>query len=212
VLRLAEHLDVPLRDRNLLLLAAGYAPVYTETRLDTPRLAMVLAAIRKILAGHDPYPALVVDGGWHLIEANAGVALLIEGVAEDLLVGSFNVLRLSLHPRGLAPRIINLAQWRKHVLDRLARQIHVTADPQLIDLHQELLGYSGDEDYGLDEDLVGPTDVAVPLRLRYSEDKQLSLFTTVTTFGTPTDVTVDELAIESFYPADEATAKFFHSQ
>jgi transcriptional regulator with XRE-family HTH domain len=212
VLRLAEHLEVPLRDRNLLLLAAGYAPVYTETRLDAPRLSMVLAAVRKILAGHEPYPALVVDGGWHMVEANASVALLTEGADPELLVEPFNVLRFSLHPRGLAPRILNLPQWRKHVLGRLASQIRVTADPQLIELHQELLGYPGGEEYGPEADLAGATDVVVPLRLRYSQDRELLLFSTVTTFGTPTDVTVEELAIESFYPADEETAKFFHGE
>lgn len=209
VLRLADHLDVPLRDRNILLLAAGFAPVYTETGLDAPRLAMVRAAIRKILAGHDPYPALVVDGCWRLIEANAGVELLIDGADQELLAAPVNVLRLSLHPRGLAPRIVNLAQWRKHLLDRLARQIRATADPCLIDLHQELLDYPGDES---DADLFGATDVAVPLRLRHPERGELSMFSTVTTFGTPTDITVDGLAIESFYPADEDTAKFFHRE
>ncbi|HEY3608773.1 MAG TPA: helix-turn-helix transcriptional regulator [Pseudonocardiaceae bacterium] len=209
VLRLAEHLEVPLRERNQLLLAAGYAPVYTETALQAPRLSMVLTAIRKVLAGHDPYPALVVDRTWNMVEANASTAMLIEGAPADLMAEPFNVLRFSLHPRGLAPRIVNLTEWRNHILDRLERQVRATADPQLGELYQELLGYpagNGDVDT---EFMAG--DVVVPMRLRH-DDRELSLFSTVTTFGTPRDITVEELAIESFYPADQETSEYLRSR
>jgi hypothetical protein len=203
VLRLAEHLDLPLRERNHLLLAAGYAPVYPESPLDTPRMAPILEAIRALLDAHLPYPALVVDRGWHLVDANAAVGLLSDGVDPDLLD---NVLRASLHPEGLAPRIVNLGEWRAHLLGRLRRQIEFTADPTLSALYEELRGYPCDQPEP-EVELPGPGDILVPLRIRHSAG-ELSFLSIVATFGTPLDVTVSELAIESFYPADAATAEF----
>ncbi|MDT7727006.1 MAG: hypothetical protein QOI21_3582, partial [Actinomycetota bacterium] len=143
VLRLAEHLDVPLRDRNQLLLAGGYAPIYTETSLHSPAMLAIRSALRRLLKGHEPYPALVVDRWWNLVEANAGIALFTEDVAPKLLTAPINVLRLTLHPDGLAPRIINLAEVRANILTSLQRQITSTADPDLQDLYDELRGYSG---------------------------------------------------------------------
>lgn len=203
VLNLAEHLDVPLRDRNALLLAAGYAPVYGQRGLDEPEMGPVRAAIDQVLAGHEPYPALVVDRHWGMVAANRAVGLLMEGIAPELLEPPVNVLRASLHPDGLAPRIVNLAEWRAHLLDRLGRQAVSTGDPALAALHEELSALPGggpapaiDIDAGA---------IAVPLRLRVG-DAELAFISTVTTFGTAIDITVAELSIESFFPADEATA------
>ncbi|WP_033401213.1 helix-turn-helix transcriptional regulator [Actinokineospora enzanensis] len=212
VLRLAERLDVPLRERNRLLLAAGYAPEFAEGALDTPRLSLVRAAIRRVLTGHEPYPALVVDGGWDLVEANSGVAVLLEGAPEDLLAPPFNVLRYSLHPRGLAARMVNLAQWRDHVLIRLERQMRAAGDSRLVGLHRELAAYPATNDLVDHEDGVDPdaADVLMPVRILH-DGHELSLFSTVTTFGTPRDITVEELHVENFYPADAATEKYLRS-
>ncbi len=204
ILRLTEQLDVPLRERNQLLLAGGFAPAYPQNELDGPQLSAVRAALRQLLAGHEPYPAVVVDRTWTLVEANASVALLTEGAAAELLAPPVNVLRLSLHPDGMAPRIANLAEWRAHLLGRLHRQALATGDPALHDLHEELRSYPGGE-----TEPPGPTDVVVPLRYR-REGVELSFFSISAVFGTPLDVTVAELAIESFFPADEATAKVLH--
>jgi transcriptional regulator with XRE-family HTH domain len=201
VLQLAEHLEVPLRERNRLLLAAGYAPVFGETPLDAPALSAVRDALRRLLAAHQPYPAVVVDRGWHLVEANASLALLTDLVAPYLLAPPANVLRASLHPDGLAPHIANLADWRGHLLTRLRRQVEVSADPDLAALLVELSGYPG----GDHDPTPSPGDIAIPLRLR-AGGGELSFLSTVATFGTPLDVTVAELTIEAFYPADPATA------
>jgi transcriptional regulator with XRE-family HTH domain len=141
VLHLAEHLDVPLRERNQLLLAAGYAPVFGQRVLDAPELGPVREAIDQLLRGHEPYPALVVDGRWGLVAANTPLQRLTAGVAEHLLQPPVNVLRLSLHPEGVAPRIVNLQQWRRHLLERLAREALATGDPALRALHEELAAY-----------------------------------------------------------------------
>lgn len=204
VLRLAEHLDVPLRERNQLLLAAGYAPTYGESSLDGDRMMMVRSALRQVLAATEPYPALAVDRHWNLVDANAAVALFTRDAPDDLLEPPFNVLRFSLDPRGLGDRIVNIGQWRRHLFDRLDRQIKVTGDPVLIELLAELQGYPFTDDTDEDPTLSG--DVAVYLRLRV-DGKELLFFSTVTTFGTPLDVTVDELSVESFYPADDKTAQ-----
>jgi transcriptional regulator with XRE-family HTH domain len=204
VLRLAEQLDLPLRERNHLLLAAGYAPVYAETALDSPQLAAVRTAVRQVLAGHEPYPAVVVDRGWNLVDANANVALFTDGVAPELLAPPANVLRVSLHPDGMAPRIANLGEWRAHLLGRLRRQIAVSADPALARLYEELRGYPCDQPEP-EAELPGPGAVVVPLRIRHGE-RDLAFFSTVATFGTPLDITVAELVIESFFPADSETA------
>ena len=204
LLRLAEPLDVPLRERNHLLLAAGYAPVYAETALDSPQMSGVRAAVRQVLAAHEPYPAVVVDRGWNLVDANASIALFMNGVAPELLTPPVNALRVSLHPAGMAPRIVNLGEWRAHLLGRLRRQIALTADPALTDLDNELRAYPCDQPEPVIE-LPGPGDIVVPLRIHHGDD-ELAFLSTVATFGTPLDITVAELAIESFFPADPETA------
>lgn len=207
VLRLAACLDAPLRDRNLLLLAAGYAPVFPERPLDDPELRAARDAVKLVLSGHEPYPALAVDRRWTMLAANRAVPPLLAGVADAaLLRPPVNVLRLSLHPAGLAPRIANLAEWRAHLLERLRRQIAAAADPALVDLMRELAGFpTPADDSGAPLTPPDRNAVIVPLRLR-AEDGVLSLFSTTTVFGTPVDVTLSELALESFFPADAATA------
>lgn len=205
VLRLAEHLDVPLREQNQMSLAAGYAPTYGESPLDGERMTMVRSALRQVLTATEPYPALAVDRHWNLVDANAAVALFTQDAPDDLLAPPFNVLKFSLDPRGLGDRIINIGQWRRHLFDRLDRQIKVTGDPVLTTLLSELRAYPYIDD--ADEDPALSGDVAVYLRLR-SDDRELLFLSTVTTFGTPLDVTVDELSVESFYPADDKTAEF----
>jgi transcriptional regulator with XRE-family HTH domain len=205
LLHLAEHLEVPLRDRNHLLVAAGYAPVHPQTPLDDEVMAPVRAALDTILSGHDPYPAVIVDRRWDLVSANrAALAVLTDGVDPDLLVAP-NALRIALHPGGLAPRIANLDEWSAHLLHRLARQVEVTADAEVGALLDELRGYPGVVDRP------GPLDPAallfVPLRLRTPAGAELAFFSTVATFGTAVDVTLAELSIESFFPADAATAE-----
>ena len=207
VLHLADNLDVPLRERNHLLLAAGFAPVFGETSLDAPQMAAVRQAIRLVLKAHEPYPAVVIDRAWNLVDANATVALLTAGAAPSLLEPPANVLRLSLHPDGIAPRIVNLGEWRAHLLARLRREIAVTGDPGLAELDDELRGYPCDQP---DVDVPSPGEVVVPLRIR-TEAGELSFFGTVATFGTPLDVTVAELSIESFFPADARTAEALRS-
>lgn len=204
ILRLAEQLDIPLRERNALLHAAGFAPVFRERPLADPALAAARQAVELVLKGHEPYPALAVDRHWTLVTANAAVAPLLAGAAPALLKPPVNVLRLSLHPDGLAPRIANLAEWREHLLARLRHQIDVTADAALFDLLRELRDYPAPAHDGPGEpqDYAG---VVVPLRLR-SEGRVLSLFSTTTVFGSPVDITLSELALETFFPADAATA------
>jgi transcriptional regulator with XRE-family HTH domain len=203
ILHLAEHLEVPLRDRNSLLLAGGYAPAYAERGLAEPELKAVRHALRKVLAGHEPYPAAVVNRWWELVDANAGISLFTSQVNPTLLEPPVNVLRLSLHPDGMAPRIVNLPEWRAHLLARLHRQAQATGDQRLADLHDELKAYPGGES----EKPPAATDVVVPLRYRGDKgDEELSFISLTTILGTPMDVTVEELAIESFYPADDVTA------
>jgi transcriptional regulator with XRE-family HTH domain len=204
VLHLAEQLELPLRERNQVLLAAGYAPIYSESTLASDTMGAVRGAIRQLLASHEPYPALVVDGAWTIVEANASVALFTRGVPRHLLAPPINALRLSLHPEGLAPRIANLGEWRAHILARLRHQIDRTADERLVPLYEELRGYAC-ADPGPEVELPGPGAVVVPLRLRDGE-RELAFLSTTAVFGTPRDVTVAELAIESFFPADADTA------
>jgi transcriptional regulator with XRE-family HTH domain len=202
ILHLAEHLDVPLRDRNALLLAGGYAPAYAERGLAEPELKAVRDALRKVLAGHEPYPAVVVNRWWELVDANPGIALFTRQVAPEMLKPPVNVLRLSLHPDGMAPRIANLPEWRAHLLARLHRQAQATGDQRLTDLYDELAAYPGGES-GKPPQAI---DVVVPLRYR-SDEAELSFISLTAVVGTPMDITVEELAIESFYPADERTAR-----
>jgi transcriptional regulator with XRE-family HTH domain len=201
VLHLAEELDLPLRDRNQMLIAAGFAPEYAERTIDSPEMAPVREALDLVLNGHEPFPALVVDRWWNLVTANASVGMMTSDVAPELLEPPVNVLRLSLHPDGLAPRIVNLGEWRAHLLDRLAREVALTADPRLTELQEELAGYPAGEPF----EVHGP-GIAVPLRLR-AGDAELSFFSTVATFGTAIDVTLAELSIEAFFPADTETAE-----
>ena len=204
VLHLAEQLDVPLRDRNALLLAAGYAPAYGQRGLDEPEMGPVREALDQVLKGHEPYPAVVVDRHWGMVAGNSAVALLTEGVAPELLEPPVNVLRVSLHPEGVAPRIVNLPEWRAHLLDRLGRQAVSTGDPALAALYDELSQLPGGQAPAALDFEAGA--IAVPLRLR-AGDAVLSFISTLTTFGTATDITVSELSIESFFPADAATAE-----
>ncbi len=209
VMHLAEHLAVPLRERNRLLLAAGYAPVFAETGMGSPRLAAIGEAVRQVLAGHEPYPTVVVDRWWNLVDANSGVALLTDALAPELLVPPVNVLRLSLHPDGMAPRIVNLRQWRAHLLQRLERDVELTADSELAALLRELRGYRYDHPEALPRTPPSaPHDLVVPLRLRH-DGRELRFLSMVTTFGTALDITVSELTIESFFPADAETAALF---
>ena len=200
ILHLAEHLDVPLRDRNALLLAGGYAPAYPERTLAAPELRAVRGALARVLAGHEPYPAAVVNRWWELVDANAGIGLFTGGVSPALLEPPVNVLRLSLHPDGMAPRIANLPEWRAHLLARLHRQAEATGDQRLFTLHDELKAYPGGQGAS-----PAVTDVVVPLRYR-TPRAELSFLSITAVIGTPMDVTVEELAIESFYPADDQTA------
>ncbi len=207
VLHLAEHLEVPLRERNALLLAAGYAPSYPETSLDAEQLSPVRAALDKILAGHEPYPAVVVDRRWDLVAANRPALAILGDLADpELLAPPVNALRVSLHPKGLAPHIANLAEYSAHLVTRLHRQAVVSGDKDLAALEAELKGYPG----------VVPPATAIPdpstmlfvrLVLRIPGGGQLSFFSTLATFGTALDITVAELAIESFFPADAATVE-----
>jgi transcriptional regulator with XRE-family HTH domain len=204
VLHLAERLDVPLRGRNDLLRAAGYAPAYGQRALDAAEMRPVRDAIEQVLSGHEPYPAFVVDWHWDLVSANRALASLVEGAAAHLLEPPVNVLRLCLHPEGVAPRIINLPQWRAQLLERLRRNTFATGDPVLNALHAELAAYpSGDPAQPLDPTFA---EVALPLRVRDGH-RELSFISTRTSFGNPLDVTVGELSIESFFPTDERTAE-----
>jgi transcriptional regulator with XRE-family HTH domain len=203
VLRLAEHLDVPLRDRNQLLLAGGYAPIYTESSLHSPGMLAIRTTLRRLLKAHEPYPALVVDRWWNIVEFNAGIQIFTTDVDDKLLKAPINALRLTLHPDGLAGRISNLVEVRAAALASLQRQVTSTADPELQDLYDELREYAaGDRPVH-----PGPAEVVVPIKLDH-EGRELSLLTMIATFGTPLDVTVSELMIESFYPADEPTAEY----
>lgn len=215
LLRLAEWLDVPLRERNAMLLAAGFAPVFNERPLADPSMEAARRTIQRILDGHEPYPALAVDRHWTLVMANAVVPRFLAGVEEvALLQPPVNVLRVSLHPKGIAPRIINLGEWRSHLLARLHRQIEVSGDAVLAELLDELRAYplAGDgaakSTPAADHDFAG---IAVPLQLR-TPDGTLSLISTTTIFGTPVDLTLAELALETFFPADEASAEALRRQ
>lgn len=209
LLHLAEHLDVPLRDRNTLLLAAGYAPQYPERALDDDAMAPVREALDKVLAGHQPFPAVVADRRWDVVSANrAALAILTDGIGPELLAPPTNALRVALHPDGLAPRIVNLAEYSAHVLHRLHQQVVTTQDPDLAALYEELRSYPGVAETHRTvfrpEALVFST---LRLRPRPGGSPELAFFSTLATFGTALDVTVAELTIESFFPADPPTAQ-----
>jgi transcriptional regulator with XRE-family HTH domain len=202
IVHLADHLDVPLRERNTLLLSAGFAPIYRERSIDDPALVRARATVEKLLKAHEPFPALAVDRGWNMIAANAAVTALLGVVDEQLLQPPVNVLRLSLHPKGLAPSIANLAEWRHHLLDRTRRQVRLTRDTALEALLSEIAAYPAP-----DEEVTGVPDdeIAIPLRLR-TPAGVLSFFSTVTVFGTAVEITLAEISLEAFYPADDFTA------
>ncbi|MHA7133897.1 helix-turn-helix domain-containing protein [Oerskovia turbata] len=207
VARLGEVLDVPLRERNRMMLAAGYAPAHPETPVDGAGLEGLRASLRAVLDAHDPFPAFVVDGTWTLIEANASVEVLLAGVDEDLLAEPVNVLRLGLHPRGLAPHVVDFPRWRAELLGRLRRQVEWGADEDLAALLREMESYpapAGESAGGASDH--GSDGLAIPFRLR-SAAGELAFLGMVTTFGTPVDVTLSELTIETFLPADERTAE-----
>ena len=200
VLRLAAALDVPLRERNQLLMAAGLAPIYAERSLDDPDMAPVRDGLQQVLKAYEPFPCLAVDRGWNIVAANSGAAVMMQGVAAHLLDPP-NGLRISLHPEGLAPRIRNLAQWRHHVIGRLRREVAVSGSDDLAALLAEIDSYPGGFDDSID--LGG---VVVPLELYGPDGSVLTFLSTVTTFGTALDLTAAELSIEAFLPADDATA------
>lgn len=204
VLHLAEHLDVPLRERNVLLVAAGFAPVFPETGLDAPEMQSVRDALTRLLAAHEPYPAIVVDRHWNFVLANAALGILAELVAPALLAPPINVQRVSLHPEGLAPHVVNFDEYASHLLLRLRRQVELTGDGVLAALLEEVAAFPGVPSIPRSEPGDEP-GVVLPMRVR-TVDGILSLFTTIATFGAPLDVTLSELAIEAFYPADERTA------
>jgi transcriptional regulator with XRE-family HTH domain len=201
VVHLAEQLEVPLRERNELLLAAGYAPRYAARSLDDPALREVREAVSRVLAAHEPYPAIAVDRHWNLIASNESLGPMLEGVAPELLVPPVNTIRLALHPDGVAPRILNLAEYRVDLIGRLEREARLTGDAGLIALRDEMLGYPGP-----DVPPAAGSAVTVQLQLATSDGGRLTFFSTITTFGTAVDVTVSELAVEAFFPADPETA------
>lgn len=205
LLHLAERLEVPLRDRNLLLLAAGFAPAYPQRTLDDPALVAARGAIDLLLKRHEPYPALAVDRHWTLVAANSAVGLLLDGIPEAMLRPPLNVLRLSLHPDGLAPRIINFEEWRGHILQRLHHQHRTTGDQVLAEMLTELGGYPAPSATEPVDRSMTTDPILVPLRLR-SPRGELSFISTTTVFGTPLDITLAEIALETFFPADDATA------
>jgi transcriptional regulator with XRE-family HTH domain len=202
VMHLAERLEVPLRDRNDLLFAAGYAPIYPERPLDSAEMLPVRRALERFLEAHEPYPALIVDRHWNLVAANRAVAILTEGVAPELFEPPANVFRIALHPNGMAPRILNLAEWSSYLLRRVQRQAAITGDRELELLYDELASYPGVDPDGPVSD---PSDGILMHRLRL-RGRELTFFSTVTSFGTATDITLAELAIEAFYPADDQSA------
>jgi transcriptional regulator with XRE-family HTH domain len=200
VVRLAESLDLPLRERNGLLLAAGYAPAYSQTSLNDPALAPVHTALKHILTAHMPYPAIVIDRHGDLVAANEAFGLLTDGAAPELLEPTANVYRLALHPKGMAPRIVNFAEWARHILEGIHAEVLRNPDDLLADLHTELTEYVPDRPLK-----PGHLGFAVPLHLRSTEG-ELQLMTTVTTFATAVDVTIAELKLEAFLPVDQVTA------
>jgi transcriptional regulator with XRE-family HTH domain len=201
VLKLAERLDVPLRERNVLLVAAGFAPAFPQRALDDPALKAAREAINLVLKAHEPNPALAYDRHWNLVSANRMVAPLLEGIPQRLLGQPFNILRLAFHPEALAPRTVNLAEWCGHLLERLRRQCEATADPELLKLYSDLKAFPIPARSGP----LPPDNVAIPFKLRH-DGEVLSFFSTTMVFGTPVDITLSELALETFFPADDLTA------
>ncbi|MFI6421630.1 helix-turn-helix domain-containing protein [Streptomyces sp. NPDC050842] len=212
ILRLAEHLDVPVRERNALLLAAGYAPRYTESPLGAPHLEVLREGIERLLQGYEPYPAFVVDGSYTVVAANRGIGLLLGGLPEHLLAPPLNAMRLTLHPEGLAPRIRNLREWRGHLLAQMERQIALARSEALRELYEEVAAYPLPP--GAEEESVPDAEpypyIALPMRIEH-DGRILSFVSSISTFNTPMDVTVAELAIETLLPADAETVAYLQS-
>lgn len=209
LLRIGESLDLPLNARNRLLLAGGYAPAYGEHPFDAAQMRPVKAAVDSVLAGHAPYPAVVTDACWNLLAANAGCVVLVEGLDEDaaaeLLVPPINVMRLCLHPRGLSPRLLNRSEVHSSILRRVRRTANATASSEIQRLYRELAGYPAPPPVE-----TAPTELYVPFRLATVDGAELHFLNTIATFGSPLDVGVENLAMESFFPADNATADYLH--
>ncbi|MFC8238221.1 helix-turn-helix domain-containing protein [Streptomyces sp. NPDC057284] len=213
ILRLADQLDIPVRERNALLVVAGYAPRYAETALDDPAMGALRDGMEQLLQGYDPYPALVVDGTYTVVAANRGIAMLLEGVADHLLAPPLNAMRLTLHPQGLAPRIRNLRAWRADLLAQMERQIALVRSAELRELYEEVAAYPMPEATDGQDEPTGPPSAlsfALPLVIEY-RGRVLSFVSSIATFNTPMDVTVAELAIETFLPADQETASYLRS-
>lgn len=213
VLRLAGHLDVPVRERNALLVVAGYAPRFTETALDDPAMGALREGMDRLLRGYDPYPAFVVDGLYTVVAANQGMTRMLDGVAEHLLAPPLNAMRLTLHPEGLAPRIRNLREWRADLLAQMERQIALVRSAELRALYEEVAGYPVPEQAAGEAGRAAPSDsvpFALPLLIEHG-GQLLSFVASIATFNTPMDVTVAELAIETLLPADAATAAYLRS-
>jgi len=205
ILRLAAALDVPTREQNRMLLAGGFAPAFPERPLDHDDLDAARSAVREVLVAHEPYPALAVDRLWNVVDANAGVRALTALASPTLLEGQVNALRLTLHPDGLAPHLVNLAQWRESVLAGLRRGAEARGDAQMFALHDELAAY--EVPGASDDHAPGGGQVFVPMVVRIGDDV-LTFLSIISTFGTPVDVTVSELAIETFVPADDTTRRW----
>lgn len=203
VLHLADHLDVPLRERNAMLLAAGFAPAFPHRSLQDPALAHSKAVVDRVLKLHEPFPALAFDRHWNVISANQAVGPLLAMADKDLLEPPVNLLRVTLHPAGLAPHIANFAEWRLHLISQLRRQMHITRDPILDSLLKEADSYPSPLDE-VGSPAIPAETIAIPLRLK-TPSGTLSFLSTVTVFGTPLEITLSELTMEAFYPADDFT-------
>jgi len=211
ILRLSEQLEIPLRERNVLLAAAGFAAVFPERPLGDGSLAAARKAVDLILNGLEPNPSFAVDRHWTLIAANKAANIFMAEVDSSLLEPPVNMLRICLHPKGFTPQVINYSQWRKNVLEYLKRQVEATADSFLLELYRELKSYPKPKALrdNLQSREIDYSGFAIPLRL-LTGDGQLSFISTVTVFGTPIDITLSELAVESFFPADEKTAEIMN--
>ncbi|KIZ15441.1 helix-turn-helix domain-containing protein [Streptomyces natalensis] len=211
VLRLAEHLDVPVRERNALLIAAGYAPAFPETPMDDPSMAALRSGMERLLTGYEPFPALVVDGTYHVQAANRGITMLLEGIDPALLRPPLNAMRITLHPDGLAPRIRNFLEWRGHLLAQMERQLAVLRSAPLRELYEEVRGYPLPEGGREVASFGDHPPFALPMVIEH-DGHVLSFISTIATFNTPMDVTVSELAVETFLPADPETVTYLRKQ